>query len=107
MLRNMADNGRFESARRALAEADPVLSTFIETIGPCRLAPAPDPFVALSESPIHQKLLHLIIHKAEDRDNEVLQRQHIPPLLNEDRRPSRRYLCGIFLSNSYEKSHTA
>lgn len=56
MLRNMADNGGFESACRALAGADPVLSTFIETIGPCLLCPAPDPFVALVEAIISQQL---------------------------------------------------
>lgn len=52
----MADHGGFESARRALAEADSVLSLFIAAIGPCRLAPAPDPFVALVEAIISQQL---------------------------------------------------
>jgi DNA-3-methyladenine glycosylase II len=52
----MADHGGFESACRALAEADPVLSTFIKAIGPCRLAPASDPFVSLMEAIISQQL---------------------------------------------------
>ena len=56
MLRNMAENGAFEAARRTLAETDPILSPFIEAIGPCRLAPAPDPFIALVEAIISQQL---------------------------------------------------
>lgn len=52
----MADDSRFESARRALIAADPVLSAFIKAIGPCRLAPAPDPFVTLVEAIISQQL---------------------------------------------------
>jgi DNA-3-methyladenine glycosylase II len=52
----MADHGHFELARRTLAEADPVLSTFIEAVGPCRLAPAPDPFVSLVEAILSQQL---------------------------------------------------
>ncbi|SRR5579884_1431006 len=56
MLRSVVDQGRFEAARRALAAVDPVLSVCIETIGPCCLAPAPDPFVALVEAIISQQL---------------------------------------------------
>lgn len=56
MIRNKGDHGGFESARRALAETDPVLSVFIEAVGPCRLAPAPDPFVSLVEAIVSQQL---------------------------------------------------
>ncbi len=56
MIRNMGDHGGFESARRALAGADPVLSVFIEAVGPCRLTPAPDPFVSLVEAIVSQQL---------------------------------------------------
>ncbi|WDT76424.1 MAG: DNA-3-methyladenine glycosylase [Candidatus Manganitrophus sp.] len=56
MIKNMSQNGGFESACRALAEADPVLSTFIDAIGPCRLTHAPDPFVSLVEAIVSQQL---------------------------------------------------
>ncbi|TAK08306.1 MAG: DNA-3-methyladenine glycosylase 2 family protein [Candidatus Manganitrophaceae bacterium] len=56
LLRNAADQDHFDAARKALADADPVLSACIEAIGPCRLAPAPDPFVALVEAIISQQL---------------------------------------------------
>ena len=52
----MSQNGGFETACRALAEADPVLSAFIDAIGPCRLTPAPDPFVSLVEAIVSQQL---------------------------------------------------
>jgi len=52
----MSENGGFEAARRALLKADPVLASYMETIGPCRLTPAADPFVALVEAIISQQL---------------------------------------------------
>lgn len=56
MLRNTSDYRRFEAARAALAAADPVLSAFISAVGPCRLSPAPDPFIALVEAIVSQQL---------------------------------------------------
>ncbi|MBI3804984.1 MAG: DNA-3-methyladenine glycosylase 2 family protein [Nitrospirae bacterium] len=56
MLRPLSEKGRFEAECRALAAADPVLAEFITSVGPCRLIPTPDPFMALVEAIVSQQL---------------------------------------------------
>lgn len=56
MLRHLSKEGRFDAECQALAAADPVLAPFIASVGPCRLIPAPDPFMALVEAIVSQQL---------------------------------------------------